>query len=87
MNMWGFSKSIFREIQNRFPAFLNQALEVNPLKAEYFLPFVVNELLEEHKASVQVLPTPDRWYGVTYAEDKPVVCAALRKMEEEGKYW
>ena len=86
MNMWGFGASIFPELRARFAAFLTETLSVNPLKGEYFLPFVVNELLKEGKASVRVLRTPDQWYGVTYREDKAVVTAALTAMEAEGLY-
>ena len=86
MNMWGFSASILKELKDRFKAFLDENLEKNPLKCEYFLPFVVDELLTENKASVNVLKSMDKWYGVTYKEDKPVVVAAIRKMKDEGMY-
>lgn len=86
MNLWGFTGSILDELQSRFPAFLDRALVENPLKGEYFLPFVVEELLREQKADVRVLETPDRWYGVTYHEDRPVVVEAIRRMEEQGLY-
>ena len=86
MNMWGFSNSILDELQSRFPAFLDENLVSNPLKCEYFLPFVVEQLLSEEKATVEVLNTPDKWYGVTYREDKPVVVEAIRKMKESGAY-
>ncbi len=86
MNLWGFMPSFLTEIQARFPAFLDHALTVNPLKGEYFLPFPVSQLIHEGKASVKVLTSPDRWFGVTYAADKPVVVAALKKMTDEGKY-
>ncbi len=61
-------------------------IEKNPLKCEYFLPFVVDELLGEKKATVKVLKSMDKWYGVTYKEDKPVVAAAVQKMKDEGMY-
>ena len=86
MNMWGFMPSFLDEISARFHTFLETTLVANPLKGEYFLPLPVSQLIEEGKASVKVLTSPDRWYGVTYAADKPVVMAALRKMAEEGKY-
>ena len=53
---------------------------------EYFLPFVVGELLAEKAATVQVLKTMDKWYGVTYKEDKPAVMEAIRQMKESGLY-
>ena len=86
MNMWGFNYSIMNELLARFPAFLDRTLKENPLKGEYFLPSVVADLLAEDKAAVKVMTTPDKWYGVTYKEDKPVVTAALKKMTDEGVY-
>ena len=86
MNMWGFSNRILDELQARFPAFLDENLTQNPLKCEYFLPFVVEELLKENKATVEVLNTPDKWYGVTYREDKPMVMEAVRRMKAAGAY-
>ncbi|MBO7251213.1 MAG: NTP transferase domain-containing protein [Oscillospiraceae bacterium] len=86
MNMWGFMPSFLDEINNRFPIFLETTLKENPLKGEYFLPLPVSQLIEEGKASVQVLTSPDRWYGVTYAADKPVVMAALKGMSQDGLY-
>ena len=86
MNMWGFSASILKELKDRFAKFLDENLEGNPLKCEYFLPFVVDELLTEKKATVKVLKSMDKWYGVTYKEDKPVVVAAIQKLKDEGLY-
>lgn len=86
MNMWGFSAGFLTELADRFPEFLRETLEKNPLKGEYFLPSVVEQLLEEGKADVKVLNTPDKWYGVTYKEDKPAVEAAVRRMKAEGLY-
>ena len=86
MNMWGFSASILKELKDRFPAFLKENVEKNPLKCEYFLPFVVDELLCEKKATVKVLKSMDKWYGVTYKEDKPVVMNAVQRMKDEGMY-
>lgn len=86
MNMWGFGASILGELKDRFSVFLDENLAKNPLKCEYFLPFVVDELLKEEKATVKVLKSMDKWYGVTYKEDKPVVVAAIQKMKDEGLY-
>ncbi|MBQ2996036.1 MAG: nucleotidyltransferase, partial [Oscillibacter sp.] len=69
MNLWGFTKGILNVLWDRFPAFLEKNLPVNPLKCEYFLPFVVNEQLEEGSATARVLPCEETWYGVTYKED------------------
>ena len=86
MNMWGFTPSFAAESEARFPAFLDKALVENPMKGEYFLPSTVSALLAEDKATVKMLYSPDKWYGVTYAADKPVVVAALKTMTEQGLY-
>lgn len=86
MNLWGFTPSILKELAARFPAFLEENLPKNPLKCEYFLPSVVNALLEEGKAEVSVLRSEDRWYGVTYHEDKAFVEAAVRGLKDAGIY-
>lgn len=86
MNMWGFTGGFMKELEARFPVFLEKNIPVNPLKCEYFLPFVVDELLKEKKATVKVLTTQDKWYGVTYKEDKPVVVAAIQSLKDQGLY-
>lgn len=86
MNMWGFTASMLQELQGRFSQFLLKGIPENPLKCEYFLPSVVSDLLEEDKASVEMLTSRDKWYGVTYKEDKPVVEGAIKRMKAEGKY-
>lgn len=86
MNMWGFSNSMMKELKDRFPQFLEENLKTNPMKCEYFLPFVVDELLKEEKATVKVLKSEDKWYGVTYKEDKAVVTAAIKMMKDKGMY-
>lgn len=86
MNMWGFSQSVLGELETGFRKFLDQELPVNPLKAEYFLPFAVDELLKNKKASVKVLTSMDKWYGVTYKEDKEMVVDAIAKLKEQGLY-
>ena len=86
MNFWGFSESILKELDDRFSKFLDENLEKNPLKCEYFLPTVVNELLDEGKATVKVLKSADRWYGVTYKEDKAFVMEAIQKFKDSGIY-
>ena len=85
MNCWGFSNMMLTELKARFAAFLDRNKD-NMLKCEYFLPFVVDELLKEGKVSVKVLDTTEKWYGVTYKEDKPVVVEALRNKVAEGVY-
>lgn len=86
MNMWGFTGGFMKELEARFPVFFEKNIPVNPLKCEYFLPFVVDELLKEKKATVKVLTTQDKWYGVTYKEDKPVVVAAIQSLKDQGLY-
>ncbi len=86
MNMWGFPESFLGELKERFPRFLERELERNPLKCEYFLPFVVNDLMEEGRVRVKVLTVHDVWHGVTYAEDKQEVVDAMRAMKEAGAY-
>ena len=86
MNLWGFTKSFLTEAEQRFPAFLDKALAENPAKGEYFLPSVVTQLLEEGKARVKVLRSHDKWYGVTYKEDKPMVVSALAEKTAQGLY-
>ena len=72
MNMWGFTRSILDELKAEFPQFLKKGLTENPMKCEYFLPAVVSNLLEADRATAAVLPSADKWYGVTYKEDKPI---------------
>lgn len=86
MNMWGFTASILQELKDRFPAFLEKGLKENPLKCEYFLPEVVGNLITEGKADVSVMQSKDRWYGVTYKEDKATVMQAVRDLKTKGIY-
>ena len=86
MNLWGFTKGILNVLWDGFPAFLEKNLPVNPLKCEYFLPFVVNEQLEEGTATARVLPCEETWYGVTYKEDLESVENAIARMKDEGIY-
>ena len=86
MNLWGFTESFMEELEKGFAPFLEKNIDVNPLKCEYFLPSVVNSLIEEERAQVTVLKSYDRWYGVTYKEDKQTVMDAIRKMKEDGLY-
>ncbi len=86
MNMWGFSKSMIKELEAGFQKFLKEELPKNPLKSEYFLPFAVDELLQQGKASVQVLTSSDKWYGVTYKDDKEMVVNAIAGLKKQGRY-
>lgn len=86
MNMFGFTASMLKELECRFPEFLEKGLEENPMKCEYFLPSVVSDLIEEDKADVKVLRSEDRWYGITYKEDKEAVVSAVQKLKDTGVY-
>ena len=86
MNMWGFTPGILEEISRRFPEFLKNEVPKNPLKAEMYIPMEVDRLLKAGKASVDVIPSPDKWYGVTYQQDKPDVVRAMAQMTEKGLY-
>ena len=86
MNMFGFTPGILKELEARFPVFLANEMPLNPAKKEFLLPVSVSELLESGKASIKVLSSADKWFGVTYAADKPYVVAALKAMTDEGKY-
>ena len=74
------------ELEKEFPSFLKNALENNPQKGEYFLPFVADDLIREGKATVNVLKSTDKWHGVTYREDRENVVNALKEMKEQGIY-
>lgn len=86
MNLWGFSASIMGELEQAMESFFQDDVVKNPLKAECFIPFEVDKLLQKGKATVKVLSSKDKWFGVTYKEDKPVVEAAIRTLKQEGKY-
>lgn len=86
LNLWGLTRSFIDEAERRFPAFLDKALAENPMKGEFFLPSVISQLLEEGKARAKVLRSADKWYGVTYQADKPVVVAAIAEKTASGLY-
>lgn len=85
MNMWGFMPEFFDFLQKGFAEFLRD-LSDNAAKAEYLLPVLVDDLIQKNAAQVTVLPTNDTWFGVTYQEDKEVVCQAFRELTEKGEY-
>ena len=86
MNCWGFGPGMLEELEGRFPAWLEENLPANPLKAEYFLPFVVNALIQEGEGCVHVLPCRESWYGITYREDMDSVVSHLAALRAEGRY-
>ena len=84
MNCWGFTPKLFDELEERFRKFL--AARGEELKSEWYIPFVVDELIKEGKASCAVLPTDSSWFGVTYREDKPFVVDEIKKLVDAGEY-
>ena len=86
MNMFGFTPSFLKELKAAFPLFLSQELPRNPLKEEFFLPGEVNRLMAQGKAKVRLLSSEDRWYGVTYVADKPLVTEAIERLTVQGLY-
>ena len=84
MNLWGFSPALFDALEARFPAWL--AANGSAPKSEWYIPFVVDELVREGKADCRVLPTDSRWFGVTYREDKPFVVGEIAKLVAAGEY-
>ena len=84
MNLWGFMPDLFDYAADGFVDFLRE--KINVPKSEYFLPSVVSKLIETGEKKVKVLVAEDKWYGVTYKEDKEDVCAALNKMVDDGLY-
>ncbi len=84
MNMWGFTPDFLEELKTGFAEFLKTSQNNN--KAEYLLPGVVGEMVKEGRAEVKVLPTQDKWFGVTYKEDKEKVVESLQKLVQQGQY-
>lgn len=87
MNMWGFPSTAFMDVlDGNFRAFFRDSVPGNPMRAEYLLPVLIGRLLAEGKVSVKVLPTPDRWFGVTYAEDRASVMESIAGLLAAGVY-
>ena len=92
MNMWAFpgqqgQKPWFvKVLEESFADFFRQEVPANPQKAEYLLPTLIGALLRQDKCTVEVLPTGDKWFGVTYKEDKPAVVQSFRALIEQGVY-
>ena len=84
MNLWGFTPELFAALESRFPAWLEK--NGSAPKSEWYIPFVVDELIHEGKADVEVLPTDSNWFGVTYREDKPFVTEEIGKLVTAGEY-
>lgn len=86
MNLWGFQSDLMQELKSAFEQFLATEVPLNPLKSEFFLPTVVQQLLESQKTQVRVLETKEKWFGVTYKEDKEKVVEAIKQLKEKGVY-
>lgn len=86
MNMWGFPAAMMGRLRDSFPVFLKERMPANPMKAEFFLPTVVDEEMRANRAEVTIHTTPDKWYGVTYHEDKQEVMDAIARMTAAGQY-
>lgn len=86
MNMWGFSASFLKEMEAAVNRFFAEEVAKNPLKSECFIPNEVDKLLKAGKATVEVLSSDDKWFGVTYKEDKPFVVESIAKLKEQGVY-
>lgn len=84
MNMWGFTPDYFAYSEDYFVDFLKKNAE--NIAAEYFIPLLINHLVTNKMATVKVLDTPSKWFGVTYPEDRPDVVAKLQKLVDEGVY-
>lgn len=86
MNFWGFNEGFMEQLEKRFPLWLDKNLPVNPLKAEYFLPFVADAMIKEGEGKVKVLNCHETWHGITYKEDMDSVVSSIAKMRSEGLY-
>lgn len=86
MNFWGLSEDFFKAAEDDFPIFLDENLSVNPLKCEYLLPSEIGRQLQEGRSGVKVLESTDRWYGLTYKEDRLGVMEAIKNMHRRGVY-
>ena len=86
MNMWGFTPDLFDELENSVERFFAEEMMKNPLKSECFIPIEVGRMVNENKVSVKVLSSADKWFGVTYKEDKPFVMESIAKLKEQGVY-
>ena len=86
MNFWGFTPDYFKHSEEYFKQFLSDPKNIENLKAEFFIPLMVDHLIRTGQATCEVLDTTSKWFGVTYPEDRPEVVAKLAKLHEEGQY-
>lgn len=86
MNMWGFTPDIFGELEKSMDRFFKETMPANPLKAECYLPMEVGSMIKDGIATVKVLSSQDKWFGVTYKEDKPFVMESVKALKDAGVY-
>ena len=86
MNVWGFTPDYFEYSEAYFKEFLSDPKNMENLKAEFFIPLMVNKLINDGTATVKVLDTTSKWFGVTYAADRPSVVARIQSLIDEGVY-
>ena len=86
MNMWGFTPDYFRYSEEYFKEFLSDPANIENLKSEFFIPLMVNKLINEGTATVKVLDTTSKWFGVTYSEDRPDTVARIKALVDDGTY-
>lgn len=86
MNFWGFTPAIFKDCEAVFDTFIHEGVKENPMNCEHVIPTAVGELVQENKCTVKMLSSSDRWFGVTYKEDKPLVVARIQEMKDLGVY-
>lgn len=86
MNLFGLQPVVLEEFEKRFPAWLEESLPKNPLKCEYLLPRILDDLMQEGKITIEMLTTTARWHGVTNRPDLPILQEAIRKMQQSGLY-
>ena len=86
MNMWGFTPDYFEHSEAYFKEFLSDPKNMENLKAEFFIPLMVNKLINEKTATVKVLDTTSKWFGVTYAADREGTVARIKQLVDEGVY-
>lgn len=86
MNMWGFTPDYFQYSEKAFVDFLSDAANMTNLKSEFFIPLMVNKLINDGTATVEVLDTTSKWFGVTYSEDRPDTVARIKALVDDGTY-
>ncbi len=86
MNFWGFTPKVFEEFEPVFRTFLEENLDKNPMKCEHVIPTAIGTLVSEGKLKVKMLSSTDKWFGVTYKEDKPDVVARIQELKDKGVY-